>query len=107
MKITLDMLQGACEDQLAVFAREWPDGADVTRQNLERAVALGLDISWAAEHLLTDPALKVYYEARASAWKVYNEAMAPALKVYNEAAAPTFILAWDNGNGAKKAEVCR
>jgi len=47
-KITADVLRrkGACLDQVAIFAAEWPEGIDVTVANMERAVALKLDMSW-------------------------------------------------------------
>lgn len=103
-KITAEMLRKlkACEEMVKIFEREWPDGAEVTRGNAARAaVALGLDISWAAINLLTAPACKVYCEAVATAWKVYQEAEAAARKVYQEAVAAAFVLAWDGGRGCR------
>jgi hypothetical protein len=48
MKITADMLRGAgaCEQELALFAREWPRGATLSRKTLHRAVQLKLDVDW-------------------------------------------------------------
>lgn len=42
----------ACARALGVFAREWPNGAEVTIENCLRATHLGLSISWAAQNLL-------------------------------------------------------
>jgi len=90
-RITVKQLiaAGAKEDckHLALFADEWPSGMSVTLGNCKRAVELGLDVNWAAEHLLSSPAWKAYDEARAPALKSYNEATAPARKSYNEARA--------------------
>ena len=54
MKITKRMLQakGACPNQMAVFAKEWPRGATVTLKNCERAAKLGLNVHWVSKNLL-------------------------------------------------------
>ena len=54
MKITKCMLQakGACPNQVAVFAKEWPRGATVTLKNCERAAKLGLNVHWVSKNLL-------------------------------------------------------
>lgn len=48
MRVTADDLRAldACEDQVSLFAREWPDGVTVTAATLERAEAIGLDVWW-------------------------------------------------------------
>lgn len=48
MRITKECLEAesACARQVKEFAREWPDGADLTLENVQRAVALGLDVAW-------------------------------------------------------------
>jgi len=50
MTITSDFLRehDACEDQVLIFEAEWPDGAELTLDNLLRAAELGLDIWWLA-----------------------------------------------------------
>jgi len=35
-----------CEDQLATFEAEWPDGVDVSRKSISRALELGLNVGW-------------------------------------------------------------
>jgi hypothetical protein len=69
MKITATKLRKlkACEEQVARFEREWPQGANVTVQHCNRAVEIGLDLDWLAEHMLT-----------ATAWAAYKQAKAPA-----------------------------
>ena len=54
MKITKRTLQakGACPNQVAVFAKEWPRGATVTLKNCERAAKLGLNVHWVSNNLL-------------------------------------------------------
>jgi hypothetical protein len=86
-RITLAMLKGACKEQCDIFRAEWPEGADVTIENVRRAQELGLTLAW-GEHWFTAPALKVYDETIAPAWKVYDEAIAPSWKAYREATAP-------------------
>jgi len=95
-KITVDMLReaDACEDQVDIFAKTFPTGATVTLTNCRKAVAAGLDLTWAADEWLSAPARKAYEEATATAWKAYGEAKAPALKAYLEAKAPAFYRAW-------------
>ena len=70
MKITAAMLRrmGACEEQVAAFEEEWPDGADVTEKNALRAVALGLDVDWLATRVLNGAALEQYDKAIALAF---------------------------------------
>ena len=55
MKITARLLRskGACPDQVAIFVKEWPEGAEVTLPNCLRAAELGLDFDWAADNLLS------------------------------------------------------
>ena len=47
-RITLGMLRGACREQRDLFRKEWPEGAEVTIENVRRAQELGLTLSWGA-----------------------------------------------------------
>ena len=87
--ITADMLSehNACTEQYELFCRTWPDGCKVTLKDCKKAVRLGFDIDWAAQHLLGKAELEAYREAIAPARKAYNEAVAPAQKEYEEAVA--------------------
>lgn len=95
MKITHGMLkeQGACASQIRLFNKTFPNGSPA---NKEEALTLALkhadefDWDWAADNLLTVPALKAYDEAILPIEKAYNEAIAPALKAYEEAIAPVW-----------------
>jgi hypothetical protein len=112
-KITAGLLRqhDACDDQVATFEREWPDGCVPTLAICHRALALGLDLDWAARKLLPATAAKAYDQATATAWnayaeamaparKAYNEAIAPAAKAYEEARAPAFVMAWKSAVAA-------
>ncbi len=65
MKITKELLEshGACKEQIEIFAREWPEGVEVTEEACLRAAELGLHLEWAASELLT-PKLYAEYERR-------------------------------------------
>lgn len=106
-RITAAMLRraGACEDPVRIFAAEWPHGASVTLNNARRAAELGLDIGWAAGHLMSAPAwgaygaaiiaaYVAYRAATAQAYKAADAAIAPALEVYRVAKAQAFVSAW-------------
>jgi len=85
-RITLAMLRGACKEQRDIFEAEWPEGVDITIENVRRAQELGLNLVW-GEHWFTAAARKTYLEAIAPARKVYDEARATAEEAYREAIA--------------------
>ena len=80
-RITADWLrqQGACADQVAIFAQHWPKGATITLRGLHKAARVGLDLDWLAERILNPTAWATYDAARAPAWATYNAARATAL----------------------------
>ena len=86
-RITLAMLKGACRDERAIFRKEWPEGVDVTLENVRRAQEIGLSLEW-GRGWFTPEARKTYAEAIALADKAYHEAIAPARETYFEATAP-------------------
>ena len=57
-----------CSYDVARFAAEWPDGAEVTEANILRAFELGLDVNWWAEQVL---GLEYCYQ-RQLLWHVHN-----------------------------------
>ena len=61
-RITAEMLEAheACEEDLAKFKQEWPEGCEVTVENGMRAIALGLDIEFLAD-ALPDMAWEEFY----------------------------------------------
>ena len=96
-RITLAMLRGACREQRDIFEAEWPEGVEVTIENVRRARELGLNLAW-GEHWFTATARKAYREAVAPARKAYLEAIAPAWvaarKAYLEAIATAWVAAY-------------
>ena len=77
----------ACEEQVVIFEAEWPDGADITAENILRAVELELDFDWLAPHVLSASGYAAYEEARAQeylAWRrVYEKALVQAKAARN------------------------
>ena len=73
MKITVEQLQAleAREDHVKIFASEWPDGVDVTRENCLRVAELGLNTHWMAQKLLAAPLQAEYYRQVATLRKEY------------------------------------
>jgi len=69
MKITAAMLEkhDACEEQVKIFRKEWPNGATVNKNNALRAVELELSIDWVAVRLLSGAALASYWKAEDAA----------------------------------------
>ena len=53
MKITKEMLEAknACEDQIELFERTFPNGVEVNDESVARAVSVGLDVVWAVRAL--------------------------------------------------------
>ncbi len=61
--ITAKMLidKRACEEDIEVFERHWPDGCDFTLRNCQIAFEeLGLSVNWAAANLLSQQASDEY-----------------------------------------------
>ena len=75
----------ACRRQVADFEREWPEGAELTKENLLRAAALSLDLDWFAEEILPEPAQSAFGEATAGAWQANTNGFSRELRAYNEA----------------------
>ena len=89
-KITKKLLQakGACDEQVALFTKLWPQGVVPSLEAILRAQAVGLDLRWAACVLLSPMANSTYNAAMEPARKACNEAVEPARKAYNEAVEP-------------------
>ena len=80
-RITLAMLRGACKEQRDIFRKKWPKGADATLENVLRAQALGLDLSWGTRWF-TPEALAEYDRQRALLLAEYDRQRAPLLAEY-------------------------
>ena len=90
MKITEDYLRrrNACLKQTNLFVETFPDGAEITLDNLLTAAKAELDVDWLARRALSGPARAAYAEAKAAARAACHRAMAPARAAYDEAMAP-------------------
>ena len=90
----------ACESEVKRFEREWPDGAELTLENCQKAAEMDFDLGWFSLWFLSPKARKVYLKAVAPAievyaWKVHALAVACedyldidiAWKVYKKASA--------------------
>ena len=74
--------KGACRDTCEALAAEWPRGAVVTPTVLDRAVELGANLHWAAEHMLSPVARTAYKAIERPAWDAYRAIQWPALEAY-------------------------
>ena len=52
--------------QYAIFCAEWPNGCEVTHDNLLRAAAMGLDMEWFAKRVLPPKVYADYHAKRAA-----------------------------------------
>ena len=77
--ITHDWLaeHGACEDQRAVFAAEWPDGVVLSEAALLRAADLELDLEWFAEKYFPAP-LRTEYERQVAPLRASSSGSTPS-----------------------------
>jgi hypothetical protein len=95
MKIlTLSILKAAhaCEPQVELFKRLYPEGLEATVANAKAAQAAGLDIFWAA-NLLSPSARAAYQDATASASAAYRAATSPAWEAYQAAKISALVAA--------------
>lgn len=122
MTITAKQLRklGACKQQVAIFAREWPNGCEVTLVTVLRALELGLDLDWAVDQFFSRSAQRACVKVIAEAWKIYGQtsiasecahwatwqdhhaALAPARRYRDEVIAKAFMAAVEadqNGDG--------
>lgn len=89
--VTTEWLRGlACSEQVALFAETFGESVDITPESIARAAEAGLDLEWAAEHLLTATAWAAYDQATATAWAAYEQAKATAVAAYQQAKAPAW-----------------
>lgn len=90
--------RNACGEQVAISAREWPEGAYPTRENLRRAAELGLSVNWLAgglpaagreAYIVAERPLREALEAAVRLhWKAYETAERSHLAAYEAAERP-------------------
>jgi hypothetical protein len=91
MKITKTWLEerGACEDQLELFGKLYPDGVGLTRAALIEAANAGLYVDWLEDQLDIKPILRAEYERQiAPLWAEYDRQIAPLWAEYDRQIAP-------------------
>ena len=93
MRITAKLLReaGACEGDIAVFEKQWPDGCNVTKKNSLKAFCeLGLIVDWAADELLGAVCWSKYLQDTSATWDKYMDEGAAAWGEHVEACAIAF-----------------
>ena len=78
----------ACEDQLDLFKKVFPRGAELSEADVVKAAKAGLSLGWLAEHTLSGPALAEYDKARGPALAEYKKARGRAWAKYEKACGP-------------------
>ena len=88
MRITQELLQAkeACQEQLDMFVRDFPDGTEITAAICRDHPRH--DYDWAAKNLLTPEKLAEYHAAKAPLLAAYVAAEAPLWAEYEAAKAP-------------------
>ena len=68
----------ACENRVAIFEEEWPEGVEITPESLMRAAELELDLSWYVYCFLPISARGAYFKATApAAREAYGKVIEP------------------------------
>jgi hypothetical protein len=91
MRIDAKMLiaKNACAEHVAIFEGEWPNGVHVTREVCDRALELGLNLSWFACKFLSFTARRAYKLAtatqRAAFWQATSTTQKATAAAYWQA----------------------
>lgn len=74
MAITLQFLvdNDACDDEISIFKSVFGDRAEVTIENFDRAVEVGLDLEWLINRIVEPEVLKRFKAAKAAAFNEYK-----------------------------------
>lgn len=80
MIITPSMLtkHKACAEQVAIFKKQWPKGAELTVDNLVVAQNLGLDIHWLVSKVFPQYR-EAYRKVIVPYWEAYEKAKATSV----------------------------
>lgn len=99
---------GACSDHVARFAAAFPDGLDLAACDVDATaaavVAAGLDVGWAAEHILTPAGRAEYGWVRDTNLAAYVRAIAPALAEYERVCSNTARAEFERVTALAEAE---
>lgn len=79
-RLTVEILKslGACRDGIEDFAKEWPNGAEVTVENVLRAMELEMDFDWFVDDALPLEAVKEFDTRTDEAWDLRQSMVVPA-----------------------------
>ena len=61
----------ACADAINLFCAEWPEGCEVTHDNLVRADTIRLNLEWFAKRVLPSQVYDEFEDKRAALYAVY------------------------------------
>lgn len=97
MRITADLLRnhGACEEQVEIFTRHWPDGVIPNARTVVKAQLLGLDIWWCTR-LLSDAAQMEYKKIRTAAFAKYKKIWVPVWAEYEKVMHAAWTMKYQN-----------
>ncbi len=65
--------KGACKHQVMQFQMEWPDGAEITPENVRIASRMGLDLPWFIYTLLLKRDVASWDEKKDVLWERQGE----------------------------------
>ena len=94
MLVTSELLRtrGACDKQVARFAREWPEGVKTSsKAGFLRASEIGLDLMWFAQSFLKAPLREEYDRQMALIREEDDRQTAPLWEEFNR---QTALLLW-------------
>jgi hypothetical protein len=104
VKITKTWLKerGACEDQLELFDKLYPDGVELTRAALIEAANAGLHVDWLEDQLDIKSILRNEYEhQKILLWTEYWRQIAPLWAEYERERTPLWRSALSTGSWAE------
>lgn len=90
---TLEKL-GACKEQVELFRRTFPDGADFTEPNILQAVAAGLNVDWFGKRVVAPEPWRAYEDATTAAWNAHEREKRPTRVVYDKEVTAALLAVW-------------
>jgi hypothetical protein len=86
----------ACPDQVELFRQTFPapDGADYTKANILRAVAVGLNVDWFGKRVVAPSVWRAYEDATTAAWKAHENEKRSTRAVYDKEVTAALLVAW-------------
>ena len=90
MLVTSKLLRkrGACDEEVALFDQEWPEGVTTSEAGLLRASEIGLDLTRFVQKFLKAPFRKEFNRQVAPFREKFNRQEAPFAEEYDRQVAP-------------------